>query len=175
VDAIAATLASKSLGQKRVQFRLRDWGISRQRYWGCPIPLIHCPACGDVPVPDKDLPVRLPENLVPDGSGNPLGKTPAFYQCKCPTCGGDARRETDTMDTFVDSSWYFLRFASSGNNDAMVDARANYWLPVDQYIGGIEHAILHLLYSRFWTRVMNAMGLVKTPSPSPTCSRRAWC
>jgi leucyl-tRNA synthetase len=165
VDAIAATLASKSLGQKRVQFRLRDWGISRQRYWGCPIPLIHCPACGDVPVPDKDLPVRLPENLVPDGSGNPLGKTPAFYQCKCPTCGGDARRETDTMDTFVDSSWYFLRFASSGNNDAMVDARANYWLPVDQYIGGIEHAILHLLYSRFWTRVMNEMGLVKTPEP----------
>ncbi|HMA10563.1 MAG TPA: class I tRNA ligase family protein, partial [Steroidobacteraceae bacterium] len=165
VDAIAAELAKKGLGQKRVQFRLRDWGISRQRYWGCPIPLIHCPACGDVPVPDKDLPVRLPEDLVPDGSGNPLGKTPAFFQCKCPRCGGDARRETDTMDTFVDSSWYFLRFASSGNDGAMVDARANYWLPVDQYIGGIEHAILHLLYSRFWTRVMHEMGLVKTPEP----------
>jgi leucyl-tRNA synthetase len=165
VDAIAAVLAQRGLGQKRVQFRLRDWGISRQRYWGCPIPLIHCPACGDVPVPDKDLPVRLPEDLVPDGSGNPLGKTASFFQCRCPNCGGDARRETDTMDTFVDSSWYFLRFASSGNPDAMVDARANYWLPVDQYIGGIEHAILHLLYSRFWTRVMNEMGLVKTPEP----------
>jgi leucyl-tRNA synthetase len=165
IDAIADALAVKGLGQKRVQFRLRDWGISRQRYWGCPIPLIHCPACGDVPVPDKDLPVRLPEDLVPDGSGNPLGKTAAFFQCKCPKCGGDARRETDTMDTFVDSSWYFLRFASSGNDAAMVDERANYWLPVDQYIGGIEHAILHLLYSRFWTRVMNEMGLVKTPEP----------
>ncbi|HXC60291.1 MAG TPA: leucine--tRNA ligase [Steroidobacteraceae bacterium] len=165
VDAIAAALGSKGLGAKRVQFRLRDWGISRQRYWGCPIPLIHCSACGTVPVPDKDLPVRLPEHLVPDGSGNPLGKTPAFFQCQCPKCGADARRETDTMDTFVDSSWYFLRYASSGNDAAMVDARANYWLPVDQYIGGIEHAILHLLYSRFWTRVMHEMGLVKTPEP----------
>jgi leucyl-tRNA synthetase len=165
VDAIAAALSRKGLGQKRVQFRLRDWGISRQRYWGCPIPIIHCPACGDVPVPDKDLPVRLPEDLVPDGSGNPLGKTPSFFQCKCPACGADARRETDTMDTFVDSSWYFLRFASAGNDSAMVDARANYWLPVDQYIGGIEHAILHLLYSRFWTRVMHELGMVKTPEP----------
>ncbi len=165
VDAIASALNDKGLGQKRVQFRLRDWGISRQRYWGCPIPIIHCPECGDVPVPDQDLPVRLPEDLVPDGSGNPLAKTPAFFQCKCPKCGADARRETDTMDTFVDSSWYFLRFASAGNPDAMVDARASYWLPVDQYIGGIEHAILHLLYSRFWTRVMHGMGLVKTPEP----------
>ena len=165
VDAIAVALAGKGLGQKRVQFRLRDWGISRQRYWGCPIPIIHCPTCGDVPVPDKDLPVRLPEDLVPDGSGNPLAKSAAFLYCKCPECGGDARRETDTMDTFVDSSWYFLRFASAGNDAAMVDARANYWLPVDQYIGGIEHAILHLLYSRFWTRVMHQMGLVKTPEP----------
>jgi leucyl-tRNA synthetase len=165
VDAIAAALGSKGLGAKRVQYRLRDWGISRQRYWGCPIPLIHCTACGTVPVPDKDLPVRLPENLVPDGSGNPLGRTPSFFQCKCPKCGADARRETDTMDTFVDSSWYFLRYGSSGNDAAMVDARANYWLPVDQYIGGIEHAILHLLYSRFWTRVMHQMGLVKTPEP----------
>ncbi len=165
VDAIATALAARGLGRKRVQYRLRDWGISRQRYWGCPIPIIHCAACGDVPVPDKDLPVRLPEDLVPDGSGNPLAKTPSFYQCKCPKCGGDARRETDTMDTFVDSSWYFLRFASSGNDRAMVDERANYWLPVDQYIGGIEHAILHLLYARFWTRVMHEFGLVKTPEP----------
>ena len=165
VDAIAAALAGKGLGQKRVQYRLRDWGISRQRYWGCPIPIIHCPDCGDVPVPDSDLPVRLPEDLVPDGSGNPLAKTASFLQCRCPRCGADARRETDTMDTFVDSSWYFLRYASAGNDSAMVDARASYWLPVDQYIGGIEHAILHLLYSRFWTRVMHEMGLVKTPEP----------
>jgi leucyl-tRNA synthetase len=165
IAGIAAALAGKDLGAKRVQYRLRDWGISRQRYWGCPIPLIHCLQCGDVPVPDQDLPVRLPENLVPDGSGNPLAKTPAFHECKCPRCGAAARRETDTMDTFVDSSWYFLRFASHGNNTAMVDARANYWLPVDQYIGGIEHAILHLLYARFWTRVMHELGLVKTPEP----------
>jgi leucyl-tRNA synthetase len=165
VDAIAAALAAKKLGAKRVQFRLRDWGISRQRYWGCPIPIIHCAACGDVPVPDADLPVRLPEDLVPDGSGNPLAKSQSFLQCKCPQCGAPARRETDTMDTFVDSSWYFLRFASAGNDKAMVDARADYWLPVDQYVGGIEHAILHLLYSRFWTRVMHEMGLVKTPEP----------
>ena len=165
VDAIAAALAAKQLGQKRVQYRLRDWGISRQRYWGCPIPIIHCPACGDVPVPDSDLPVRLPEDLVPDGSGNPLAKSAAFVQCKCPKCGADARRETDTMDTFVDSSWYFLRYACADQHGAMVDARADYWLPVDQYIGGIEHAILHLLYSRFWTRVMHGMGLVKTPEP----------
>jgi leucyl-tRNA synthetase len=165
VDAIAAALAAKHLGQKRVQFRLRDWGISRQRYWGCPIPIIHCAKCGEVPVPDADLPVRLPEDLVPDGSGNPLNKCEAFLKCQCPKCGAEARRETDTMDTFVDSSWYFLRFASAGNDQAMVDARANYWLQVDQYIGGIEHAILHLLYARFWTRVMHQLGLVKTPEP----------
>ena len=165
VDAIAADLKAKGLGDKQVQWRLRDWGISRQRYWGCPIPLIHCPKCGDVPVPDKDLPVVLPEGLVPDGSGNPLNKLPSFYECKCPTCGGDARRETDTMDTFVDSSWYFMRFACPGNDQAMVDERANYWMPVDQYIGGIEHAILHLLYSRFWTRVMKDLGLVQIAEP----------
>jgi leucyl-tRNA synthetase len=165
VDAIAQALAAKGLGQKRVQYRLRDWGISRQRYWGCPIPIIHCAACGDVPVPDKDLPVRLPEDLVPDGSGNPLAKTPSFHECRCPKCGQPARRETDTMDTFVDSSWYFLRFGCTDNAQAMVDARASYWLPVDQYIGGIEHAILHLLYARFWTRVMHGMDLVKTPEP----------
>ncbi|MGH8177825.1 MAG: class I tRNA ligase family protein, partial [Steroidobacter sp.] len=165
VNAIAADLQAKDLGEKQVQWRLRDWGISRQRYWGCPIPLIHCAKCGDVPVPDKDLPVVLPEGLVPDGSGNPLGKTPSFYECKCPRCGADARRETDTMDTFVDSSWYFMRFASANNDQAMVDERANYWMPVDQYIGGIEHAILHLLYSRFWTRVMRDVGLVDVKEP----------
>ncbi len=164
-DAIAAALEKRELGRKRVQFRLRDWGISRQRYWGCPIPLIHCKTCGVVPVPDKDLPVVLPENLVPDGSGNPLGKTPAFYECACPKCGATARRETDTMDTFVDSSWYFLRFASADSSGQMVDDRVKYWLPVDQYIGGIEHAILHLLYSRFWTRVMRDLKLVDFGEP----------
>jgi leucyl-tRNA synthetase len=165
VDAIAADLQAKGLGEKQVQWRLRDWGISRQRYWGCPIPLIHCPKCGDVPVPDKDLPVLLPEGLVPDGTGNPLNKTPSFYECKCPNCDGPARRETDTMDTFVDSSWYFLRFASVDDRQAMVDERANYWMAVDQYIGGIEHAILHLLYSRFWMRVMRDMGMIKVKEP----------
>jgi leucyl-tRNA synthetase len=165
VDAIAADLQANGLGEKHVQWRLRDWGISRQRYWGCPIPLIHCPACGDVPVPDEDLPVVLPEGLVPDGSGNPLAKTPSFLECTCPKCGAAAKRETDTMDTFVDSSWYFMRFASANNDAAMVDARANYWMPVDQYIGGIEHAILHLLYSRFWTRVMRDLGLVTIDEP----------
>jgi leucyl-tRNA synthetase len=165
VEAIAADLKAKGLGDKHVQWRLRDWGISRQRYWGCPIPLIHCPKCGDVPVPEKDLPVVLPEGLVPDGSGNPLAKTPSFLNCECPKCGSAARRETDTMDTFVDSSWYFLRFASPGSDGKMVDERANYWAPVTQYIGGIEHAILHLLYARFWTRVMHDFGLVKVKEP----------
>ncbi|MBL8271422.1 leucine--tRNA ligase [Steroidobacter sp.] len=165
IDAIAADLKGKGYGDKHVQWRLRDWGISRQRYWGCPIPLIHCPKCEVVPVPEQDLPVVLPEGLVPDGSGNPLNKTPSFLDCKCPKCGGPARRETDTMDTFVDSSWYFLRFASAKNDNAMVDERANYWSPVNQYIGGIEHAILHLLYARFWTRVMHDMGLVKVKEP----------
>ena len=165
IDAIAADLNAMGLGEKQTHWRLRDWGISRQRYWGCPIPIIHCPKCGDVPVPDDQLPVVLPENLVPDGSGNPLNKTPSFYECKCPKCGSDARRETDTMDTFVDSSWYFLRFACAGNDKTMVDFRANYWLPVDQYIGGIEHAILHLLYSRFWTRVMHDLKLVDVQEP----------
>jgi len=164
IDAIAAALEKKGLGRKRTQWRLRDWGISRQRYWGCPVPMIHCAKCGEVPVPDEDLPVVLPEGLVPDGSGNPLNKTPSFYECKCPKCGADARRETDTMDTFVDSSWYFLRFACP-DATTMVDARANYWMQVDQYIGGIEHAILHLLYSRFWTKVMRDMGLVTVDEP----------
>jgi len=165
VDAVAADLKAMGLGEKQTHWRLRDWGISRQRYWGCPIPLVHCVHCGDVPVPDDQLPVVLPENLVPDGSGNPLNKLPSFYECKCPKCGANARRETDTMDTFVDSSWYFSRYASADNSNAPVDRRANYWLPVDQYVGGIEHAILHLLYSRFWTRVMRDMRLVDAQEP----------
>ncbi len=164
MEAIAAALEQKGLGKKRVQYRLRDWGISRQRYWGCPIPVIHCASCGTVPVPDDQLPVVLPENLVPDGSGNPLAKSPAFYECRCPACGAAARRETDTMDTFVDSSWYYLRYACP-DAQAMVDARVDYWLPVDQYIGGIEHAILHLLYARFWTKVMRDVGLVNFGEP----------
>jgi len=165
VNSIAADLTAKNLGSKRVHYRLRDWGISRQRYWGCPIPLIHCEHCGIVPVPDDQLPVVLPQNLVPDGSGNPLAKTPSFYQCQCPKCGKAARRETDTMDTFVDSSWYYARYACSDQNQAMTDERVNYWLPVDQYIGGIEHAILHLLYSRFWSKVMRDLGLLKLDEP----------
>ncbi|HEY1772204.1 MAG TPA: leucine--tRNA ligase [Gammaproteobacteria bacterium] len=165
VDAIAADLAAQGLGTKRTQYRLRDWGISRQRYWGCPIPLIHCESCGTVPVPDKDLPVVLPEDLAPDGSGNPLNKYKPFVECSCPRCGKPARRETDTMDTFVDSSWYFMRYACRDSDTAMVDGRVDEWLPVDQYIGGIEHAILHLLYSRFWTKVMRDMGLLKFDEP----------
>ena len=165
VDAIAADLAARGLGEKRTRYRLRDWGISRQRYWGCPIPIIHCQTCGDVPVPEMDLPVVLPEDLVPDGSGNPLSRSEEFTRCKCPACGRRARRETDTMDTFVDSSWYFLRYPCVDNATAMVDERTRAWMPVDQYIGGIEHAILHLLYARFWTRVMREFGLVDSAEP----------
>ena len=166
VDAVAADLAAKNLGEKKVQFRLRDWGISRQRYWGCPIPIIHCPTCGDVPVPEAQLPVVLPENVVPDGAGSPLAKMPEFYQCTCPTCGGAARRETDTMDTFAESSWYYARYASPNCNEAMVDQQAaQHWLPVDQYIGGIEHAILHLLYARFFHKLMRDEGLVPGDEP----------
>ena len=165
VDAIAADLGRAGLGEKQTTWRLRDWGISRQRYWGCPIPMIHCASCGTVPVPDDQLPVVLPVNLVPDGSGNPLLKDESFLAVACPRCGGKARRETDTMDTFVDSSWYFLRYACSGNDEAALDSRVRYWAPVDQYIGGIEHAILHLLYSRFWTRVMREMGSVDFKEP----------
>ncbi|HZM34395.1 MAG TPA: leucine--tRNA ligase [Burkholderiales bacterium] len=154
VDAIAADLKAKGLGEKQVQWRLRDWGISRQRYWGTPIPIVHCAACGDVPVPDEQLPVVLPEDVVPDGTGNPLNKRASYVDTPCPSCGKPARRETDTMDTFVDSSWYFARFACPAQDKTMLDERANYWMPVDQYIGGIEHAILHLLYSRFFQRAM---------------------
>ncbi len=164
-DRIAGHLEGQATGRRRIHWRLRDWGISRQRYWGCPIPLIHCAACGEVPVPDDQLPVVLPDDLVPDGSGNPLGKLKSFHACACPKCGMPARRETDTMDTFVDSSWYFLRYASADQHERMIDERVSYWLPVDQYIGGIEHAILHLLYSRFWTRVMRDIGLLKLDEP----------
>jgi len=160
VDAIAGDLKAKNLGEKQVQWRLRDWGISRQRYWGTPIPIVHCAACGDVPVPDEQLPVLLPEDVVPDGTGNPLNKRASYVDTKCPSCGKPAKRETDTMDTFVDSSWYFARFACPGQDQGMVDERASYWMPVDQYIGGIEHAILHLLYSRFFQRVMRDEGLM---------------
>jgi leucyl-tRNA synthetase len=165
IDAVAADLNKLGLGEKQTTWRLRDWGISRQRYWGCPIPIIHCVACGAVPVPDEQLPVVLPDTLVPDGSGNPLLKDETFLNVACPRCGGAARRETDTMDTFVDSSWYFLRFACSDNHRAMLDSRVMYWLPVDQYIGGIEHAILHLLYARFWTRVVHELGDVSFKEP----------
>ncbi|MGJ8619213.1 MAG: leucine--tRNA ligase [Methylophilaceae bacterium] len=165
VDAIAADLASKHLGEKQTNWRLRDWGVSRQRYWGCPIPIIHCEECGDVPVPDDQLPVKLPEDCVPDGSGNPLNKLESFINCTCPSCGKPAKRETDTMDTFVDSSWYYARYASGLSDTAMVDEQTNHWMPVDQYIGGIEHAILHLLYSRFWSKVMRDLGLVNYDEP----------
>ena len=165
VDAIAADLAAQNLGEKQVQWRLRDWGISRQRYWGCPIPIVHCDACGDVAVPDEQLPVVLPADLVPDGTGNPLAKRAEFLQTQCPECGKPARRETDTMDTFVDSSWYFARFCCPGQDAAMLDERADYWMPVDQYIGGIEHAILHLLYSRFFQRAMRDEGLSRVAEP----------
>ena len=165
IDAIAADLKALGLGDKQTTYRLRDWGVSRQRYWGTPIPIIHCDTCGDVPVPYADLPVKLPEDLVPDGSGNPLAKDERFLKCTCPKCGKPARRETDTMDTFVDSSWYYMRYCSPGNDEAMVDARNDYWMPMDQYIGGIEHAVLHLLYARFWTKVMRDLGLVKFDEP----------
>ncbi len=164
-QAIVNDLEKREAGRARIQFRLRDWGISRQRYWGCPIPIIHCDDCGDVPVPDEDLPVRLPEDLVPDGAGNPLARCEAFVNTTCPNCGKPARRETDTMDTFVDSSWYFLRYTCSGNDQAMVDENTRAWMPVDQYIGGIEHAILHLLYARFWTKLMRDEGLVDVDEP----------
>jgi leucyl-tRNA synthetase len=164
VNAIAADLKSKGLGEKRVTYRLRDWGISRQRYWGTPIPIVHCERCGVVSVPDADLPVVLPEDCIPDGTGNPLAKRADFVNCTCPKCGGPAKRETDTMDTFVDSSWYYMRYASPGA-PTMVDERNEYWDPMDQYIGGISHAILHLLYARFWTKVMRDLGLVSFDEP----------
>ena len=166
VDAVAQELQLLGLGEKKTTWRLRDWGVSRQRYWGTPIPIIHCPEHGAVPVPEKDLPVVLPQDCVPDGSGNPLHKHEGFHAgVVCPQCGQPARRETDTMDTFVDSSWYFMRYCDPANTQAMVAQGAAYWMPMDQYIGGIEHAILHLLYARFWTKVMRDLGLVQVDEP----------
>ncbi|HEY0823227.1 MAG TPA: class I tRNA ligase family protein, partial [Ramlibacter sp.] len=165
VNAVAHHLEQKGLGEKKTTWRLRDWGISRQRYWGTPIPIIHCDVHGAVPVPEKDLPVVLPQDCVPDGSGNPLNKREDFLACSCPVCGKPARRETDTMDTFVDSSWYFMRYCDPRNDQQMVAGGTQYWMPMDQYIGGIEHAILHLLYARFWTKVMRDLGLVKIDEP----------
>ena len=176
VDKVAQLLAEKGLGEKKTTWRLRDWGVSRQRYWGTPIPIIHCADCGPQPVPEKDLPVVLPQDLVPDGSGNPLIKSEAFHAgVVCPCCQKPARRETDTMDTFVDSSWYFMRYCDAHNSEKMVADGVDYWMRdqqhaaggsgMDQYIGGIEHAILHLLYARFWTKVMRDLGLVKVDEP----------
>ena len=164
-NKISEELEGKNLGKRRTQYRLRDWGVSRQRYWGCPIPIVHCDSCGEVPVPAEQLPVRLPEDVVMDGVGSPIKKDPSFYETTCLTCGGKATRETDTMDTFFESSWYFARYASHDCNTGMVDERANYWLPVDQYIGGIEHAILHLLYARFFNKLMRDVGLLKNDEP----------
>jgi len=165
VDAITEKLDGIGKGKKRIQFRLRDWGVSRQRYWGTPIPVINCESCGAVPVPEKDLPVKLPDDVTITGEGSPLKKMPEFYQCKCPKCGADAERETDTFDTFMESSWYYARYCSPGSDQAMLDERVNYWSPVDQYIGGIEHAILHLLYARFFHKLMRDEGLVKGDEP----------
>ncbi|NOS96246.1 MAG: leucine--tRNA ligase [Methylotenera sp.] len=164
-DAISSALSAKNLGKKRTQYRLRDWGVSRQRYWGCPIPIVHCASCGEVPVPAEQLPVVLPEDVIMDGVGSPIKKDQNFIETTCPTCGGKATRETDTLDTFFESSWYFARYASFDSNTAMADERANYWLPVDQYVGGIEHAILHLLYARFFNKLMRDVGLIKNDEP----------
>ncbi len=165
-DAFLAKLEPQNLANAKVQFRLRDWGVSRQRYWGCPIPMINCNTCGQVPVPEDQLPVVLPTDVVPDGSGNPLNKMPEFYETKCPCCGGDARRETDTLDTFVESSWYYARYASPDFTGGMVKPEAaQNWLPVNQYIGGVEHAILHLLYARFFHKLMRDEGVVQGNEP----------
>jgi leucyl-tRNA synthetase len=165
---MAAHAAQNGFGQTAITYRLKDWGISRQRYWGTPIPMIHCAACGVVPVPDQDLPVILPKDAQLTGKGeSPLARTPAFVNVDCPRCGAPARRETDTMDTFVDSSWYFYRYCDNQNSDAPFDPAAiQYWFPIDQYIGGVEHAILHLIYSRFWTKMMRDLGLITNNEPA---------
>jgi leucyl-tRNA synthetase len=163
--AIAEALEARGLGRRRRNYRLRDWGISRQRYWGCPIPVIHCQHCGVVPVPEPDLPVVLPEDVVPDGSGSPLARLPSFYEVACPKCGKPARRETDTFDTFFESSWYYARYCAADNHEAMLDARADHWLPVNQYVGGVEHAVLHLLYARFFHKLLRDEGLLQSSEP----------
>ena len=163
--AISKTLSDLGLGKQKINYRLRDWGVSRQRYWGCPIPIINCKNCGSVPVNLTDLPVRLPEDVDYDGVGSPLKKMSEFYQTQCPNCNSPAERETDTFDTFFESSWYFARYTCADQNKAMLDERANYWLPVDQYIGGIEHAILHLLYSRFFTKLLRDEGIITSSEP----------
>jgi len=165
-ELIAAKLNSQNKGHKTINYRLRDWGVSRQRYWGCPIPIIHCNDCGPVAVPEKDLPVRLPEDIVFDATGgSPIKQMPEFYETSCPSCGKAATRETDTFDTFFESSWYYARYTCADNQDSMLDERANYWLPVDQYIGGIEHAVLHLLYSRFFHKLMRDHDMVESDEP----------
>jgi len=164
-NAIADRLAELGRGERTTNFRLRDWGVSRQRYWGAPIPIINCERCGTLPVPAADLPVVLPTDVAFEGVGSPIKKMPEFYQTRCPGCGGEATRETDTFDTFMESSWYYARYACVGNDSAMLDAEADYWAPVDQYVGGIEHAILHLLYARFFHKLMRDEGLVHSDEP----------
>ena len=164
-QAIAGELGKQGKGRITTHYRLRDWGVSRQRYWGCPIPIIHCPDCGDLPVPEDQLPVLLPEDVELEGVGSPIKQMPSFYETTCPKCGGKAERETDTFDTFFESSWYYARFTGPDNESSMLDQRANYWLPVDQYIGGIEHAVLHLLYARFFHKLMRDAGLVSSDEP----------
>lgn len=165
ISAIQQYLITNNIGEITTNYRLRDWGISRQRYWGTPIPMVHCDACGDVPVKESDLPIRLPEDLIPTGAGSPLATCEAFYQTTCPDCGKPAKRETDTMDTFMESSWYYARYCSHNQHTKMLDDRANYWTPVDQYIGGIEHAVLHLLYARFMHKVLRDLAILQSNEP----------
>ena len=164
-EKIAAYLSSQNKGSKQVNYRLRDWGVSRQRYWGCPIPMINCEECGSVPTPEKDLPVLLPENVTIDGASSTLNNLSDFINVKCPSCGAAAKRETDTFDTFFESSWYFARYCCVDNDEVMLDKRVDYWMPVDQYVGGIEHAVLHLLYARFFNKLMRDEGLCKFDEP----------
>ena len=164
-DRMADWLERTGRGKRRVNYRLHDWGVSRQRYWGCPVPIVHCDACGMVPAPDEQLPVLLPEDVAVEGGGSPLARLPEFVETACPKCGADARRDTDTFDTFMESSWYFARFCCADADTSKIDERADYWMPVDQYIGGIEHAILHLMYARFYQKLMNEAGLTKVREP----------